>query len=95
MAQRCISYIQTENLLRQWQTIQGIKESLALELKALESGGDLVAPSEYICTKVLGNKVITGMSHPSGISDTTGNLATGYRQQIAKDFADTLDCIQN
>ena len=95
MTERCISYMQTENLLRQWPTIQGIKESLALELKALKCGSDLVDANEYIHTKVIGNKVITGMSHSGGISDTTGNLATSYNNQIAKDFADTLDCIQN
>ncbi|HHX61089.1 MAG TPA: hypothetical protein GX707_10320 [Epulopiscium sp.] len=95
MAERCISYLQTENLLRQWPTIQGIRESLALELKSLQGGASLVDPNDYIHTKVIGNKVITGNSFSGGISDTTGNLATSYSNQIARDFSETVDCIQN
>lgn len=95
MAERCISYMQTENLFKQWPTIKLIRESLALEFKSLQGGTTLVDPNEYIHTKVLGNKVITGNSFSGGISDTTGNLATSYSNQISKDFADTLESIQN
>lgn len=93
MAVEYISYIQTENLIRAWPTIQGIKESLQIELKALEvKSSD--EEDDYIYTQVMGNKVLSDIPPSGKISDSTGNIAASYLQVINRDYYSTLEAIK-
>ncbi|MDR7856047.1 hypothetical protein [Tissierella sp.] len=93
MAVEYISYIQTENLFKSWPTIQGIKESLSLELKALEvkSSEEI---DDYIYTQVVGNKVLSDTPPSGKISDSTGNTSTSYHQVVNRDYYSTLEAIK-
>lgn len=93
MAQEYISYMQTENLFKAWPTIQGIKESLSLELKALEVRNSK-EKDDYILTQVMGNKVISDIPPSGKISDTTGDIAASYQQVINRDYYNTLEAIK-
>ncbi|SCG82714.1 hypothetical protein DW1_1141 [Proteiniborus sp. DW1] len=88
-----ISYIQTEELFKAWPTIQGIKESLAIELRALEVANS-DEKDEYIYTQVVGNKVITDIPPTGKISDTTGDIAANYMNVINRDYYNTLEAIK-
>lgn len=93
MAVEYISYIQTENLFKAWPTIQGIKESLTLELKALVlKNSD--EKDDYILTQVMGNKVLSDIPPSGKISDTTGDTAASYLQVIERDYCSTLEAIK-
>lgn len=93
MSLEYISYIQTEDLFKAWPTIQGIKESLALELKALEVASS-DEKDDYIYTQVVGNKVISDIPPTGKISDTTGDIAASYLQVIERDYYSTLEAIK-
>lgn len=93
MAVEYISYIQTENLIRAWPTIQGIKESLSIELKALESKNS-DEKDDYILTQAIGNKVVSDIPPSGKISDTTGDIAASYLQVIEHDYYITLESIK-
>lgn len=93
MAVEYISYIQTENLIRAWPTIQGIKESLSLELKSLEVANS-DEKDDYILTQVIGNKVLSDAPPSGKISDTTGDIAASYQQVINRDYYTTLEAIK-
>lgn len=93
MAVGYISYIQTENLIRAWPTIQGIKESLSIELKALESKNS-DEKDDYILTQAIGNKVVSDIPPSGKISDTTGDIAASYLQVIERDYYSTLEAIK-
>ena len=88
-----ISYIQTEEIFKAWPTIQGIKESLALELKVLDTASS-DEKDEYIYTQVVGNKVISDIPPTGKISDTTGDTATNYMKVINRDYYNTLEAIK-
>ncbi|MSU01899.1 hypothetical protein [Tissierella pigra] len=88
-----IGYIQTENLIRAWPTIQGIKESLTLELKALEVK-NTDETDDYIFTQAIGNKVVSDIPPSGKISDTTGDIAASYLQVIDRDYYSTLESIK-
>lgn len=93
MAQEYISYIQTENLLRNWTTIQGMKESLQIELTKLEKT-NAEGKDEYILSQVLGNRVLSDTPPSGKISDTTGNVATSYKKILNQDYYTTLEEIR-
>lgn len=86
-----ISYIQTEELLKTWTTIQGIQESLDKEIIIMKIRSEIDSPGEYIYTKSIGNKVITGLPPSGKISDTTGDTATSYQQVMKADYCNALD----
>lgn len=93
MSLEYISYIQTEELFKAWPTIQGIKESLAIELRVLEVANS-DEKDEYIYTQVVGNRVITDTPPTGKISDTTGDIATSYMNVINRDYYNTLEAIK-
>jgi|GEM_PF-2333800 len=93
MSLEYISYIQTEKLFKAWPTIQGIKESLELELKTLTMASS-EEKDEYIYTKIVGNKVISDIPPTGKISDTTGEIATKYVSIIEQDYYETLETIK-
>lgn len=94
MAVEYISYIQTENLIKNWPTLQGIKESLALEIKALGNEINQEEIDDLIYSQVVGNKVLSDNSPTGKISDTTGNVAASYQQVIKGDYYSTLEAIK-
>lgn len=94
MAVEYISYIQTENLLRAWPTIQGVKESLDLEIQALGDGVNKDEEGDYIYTQVIGNKVLSDIPPSGKTSDTTGNIAESYQQVMKRDYYNTLKAIR-
>lgn len=95
MAIEYVSYIQTENLLRAWPTIQGVKESLALEIQALGNGVNKEEEDDYIYTQVVGNKVLDDIPPSKGkTSDTTGNISASYKQVMKRDYYSTLRAIR-
>ncbi|OZV12314.1 hypothetical protein CIW83_09450 [Tissierella sp. P1] len=86
MAVEYISYIQTENLIKVWPTIQGIKESLDRELSLYEYTNKIGSANSYIYTKVIGNKVISDIPPSGKISDTTGDTAVNIENMWDKDM---------
>lgn len=88
MAQEYISYIQTENLLRAWPTIQGIKESLDRELNLYKYTNKMGNRDDYIYTKVIGNKELSDMPSSGRLPDTTGDTAINIEKMWDKDMAD-------
>lgn len=95
MAIEYISYIQTENLLKSWPIIQGVKESLTLEIQALGDGVNQDEEDDYIYTQVVGNKVLSDIPPAVGkISDTTGNISASYKQVMKHDYYSTLKAIR-
>lgn len=94
MAVEYISYIQTENLIKNWNTLLGVKESLALDIRSLGIEPNQEEIDDYIYTSVVGNKIMSD-SPPSGrISDTTGNTSGSYQQAIKRDYCNTLECLK-
>ena len=94
MAVEYISYIQTEDLIKNWNTLLGIKESLALDIKSLLVEPNQEEVNDYIYTSVVGNKIMSD-SPPSGnISDTTGNTSINYRHGMRNDYCNTLECLK-
>lgn len=87
MAIEYISYIQTENLLKAWPTIQGIKESLDRELNLYKYTDKMGSPEDYIYTKIIGNKELSDMPHSGRLSDTTGDTAVNIEKMWDKDMA--------
>lgn len=87
MAQEYISYIQTEELLRAWPTIQGIKESLEIELNLYKYTDKIGSPEDYIYTKIIGNKELSDMPHSGRLSDTTGDTAVNIQKMWNKEMA--------
>lgn len=87
MAQEYISYIQTEELLRAWPTIQGVKESLNRELSLYKYTDKLGSRDDYIYTKVIGNKELSDMPYSGRLSDTTGDTAVNIEKMWDKDMA--------
>lgn len=94
MAVEYISYIQTENLIKNWPTIQGIKESLALEIKALGNEINSDELDDYIYSQAVGNKVLTDTPPSGKISDTTCNVAASYQQVMKRDYSETYESIK-
>lgn len=88
MAQEYISYIQTEELLKAWPTIQGIKESLEIELNLYKYTDKMGSPDDYIYTKIIGNKELSDMPHSGRLSDTTGDTAVNIEKMWDKDMED-------
>lgn len=90
-----ISYIQTEKLFQAWPLIQGIKESIEMELEKVEQmrSTEEKEEDEYIYTKTIGNKELSDMPKPSGnISDTTGNMAVAdIKRIIRKDIQEARE----
>lgn len=94
MAVEYISYIQTENLIKNWNTLLGVKESLALDIRSLGIEPNQEEIDDYIYTSVVGNKIMSD-SPPSGrISDTTGNTSASYQQIIKRDYCNALECLK-
>lgn len=101
MALEYISYIQTENLIRAWPTIQGIKESLGRELSFYKYTNKMGSADDYIYTKVIGNKVLSDTPPSGKISDSTGNTAVNIEnmwnedmQSIKKRLMEEKFCIE-
>lgn len=94
MAVEYISYIQTENLFKSWQTLMAIKESLGAELQALRDKDNQDDIDDYIYTQVIGNKVLTDIPPSGKISDTTGSISSSYQQVINRDHFNTLEQIK-
>lgn len=92
MAVEYISYNQTEELVKKWPIIQGIKESLTIELERLSKASKSEV-DDYIVTKVAGNKFLSDLPSVGQISDTTGNIAISYQQVIEHDYINTLEAI--
>jgi hypothetical protein len=86
MAVEYISYIQTENLIKAWPTIQGIKESLGRELSFYEYTDKMGSANGYIYTKVIGNKVLNDMPHSGKLSDSTGDTAVNIENMWTEDM---------
>lgn len=93
MALEYISYIKTEKLFASWQVIQAIKESLQLEIKAMETKNAMATAEEYIDTLTMGNKVAGDMPHSSKISDATCDIAASYRQVMRRDYINAYNQI--
>ncbi len=92
MAVEYISYIQTENLLKVWPTIQGIKESLGRELSFYEYTNKMGSANDYIYTKVVGNKEISDLPMGKGTtSDSTGDIAINIEKMWDKDMQSIKD----
>lgn len=86
MAQEYISYIQTEDLLRAWPTIKGIKESLNRELTHYSYTDKMGSKEDYIYTKSIGNKELDDMPHSNTLPDKTGDLAVNIKKMWNKDI---------
>lgn len=86
MAVEYISYIQTEDLLKVWSTIQGIKESLDRELSLYKYTSKMGSADDYIYTKVIGNKVLSDTPPLGKISDNTGNTAINIENMWNEDM---------
>lgn len=86
MAQEYISYIQTEELLKIWPTIEGIRESLDRELKLYGYTGKMGNVDGYIYTKIIGNKVLSDSPHSGKLSDTTGDTALNIERMWDEDM---------
>ncbi len=93
MAVEYISYLQIEKLFTQWPVIQGMKESLQLEIDAIEKKQALATKEEYIDTLSVGNKVLTGTPPPSKTTDKTGEVAANYPQIMTSDYNSTINKI--
>lgn len=93
MAVEYISYLQTEKLFTQWPVVQGMKESLQLEIDAIEKKQALATKEEYIATLSVGNKVLTGTPPPSKTTDKTSEVATNYPQIMDSDYTNTINKI--
>ncbi len=93
MAQKYISYIQTENLFKALPTLLAIKESLQLDIDRLG-----VINSEeiddYIYTQVIGNKVLSDTPPSGKISDTTGDVAESHKHNIDQAYDNALKSIK-
>lgn len=94
MAVEYINYIRTEELIRLWPTIQGIKESLAIELGKFINQDSQDEIDDYILSQVIGNKVLTDIPPSGKISDTTGDTATGYNNKLSREYDSSLSNIQ-
>lgn len=87
-----IGYTQTENLLRAWPTIRGIKESLDLELQSVES--NIASEVDgYIYTKAIGGQPLDSPPGGGGTSDKTARVAEGYRQILESELKNTTETI--
>ena len=90
MAVKYISYIQTEILVRNWKTLQGIRESLALDIQSLGEKPSQEEIDDYILTQVVGNKVMSDIPPSGSISDTTANTSASYKQIIKSGHSNAL-----
>jgi len=94
MAQEYISYIQAENLIKNWNTLLGVKESLALDIRSLGVEQNQEEIDDYIYTSVVGNKVLSDTPRSGKVSDTTGNTSASYQQVIKRDYCNALECLK-
>lgn len=94
MALEYINYIQTENLVKHWNTLQGIRDSLKSELNSIGTNFHQNEIDDYVYTKVVGNKVLSDTPPSGKISDTTGNTAISYKDILDKDICETIECIE-
>lgn len=94
MAVEYISYIQTENLFKNWNTLLGVKESLALDIRTLVATPMQEEIDDYIYTAVVGNKVLTDTPPSGKISDITGSVAANYQQVIERGYLGTLESVK-
>lgn len=90
MAVKYISYLQTEKLFTQWPVIQGIKESLQIEINTIRAKNTMATDGEYIDTLVLGNRIMDTAPPSTKITDKTGNVAASYRQTMKRDYSNAL-----
>lgn len=86
MARQYITYIQCENLIRQWPLISAIKESLQIELDNLKIKKNMIDKDEYIETMSMGNKIIDGTPPAKKIADKTSSTAANYRKIAYRDY---------
>lgn len=93
MATEYINYIQTEELIKLWPTIQGIKESLKSEYKKVLQNTPEQELNDLIYSQSIGNKALTGLPPSGNISDTTGNTALSYHQNIRNEENETINLI--
>lgn len=95
MAIEHISYMQLENLIRNWENIKSLRESLLLSIRAFNAGPDQKEVDDYIYTKVIGNKALSDTPPSGRISDTTGDTSNCYEENIKKDYSNSLKCLEN
>jgi len=88
-----ITYNQTENLVKHWNTLQGIRESLKMEVVSFTTNINQNELDDYIYTKMIGNKVLSDTPPSGKISDTTGNTAISYKDILDSEMCDTIECI--
>lgn len=94
MAQEYTNYTKTEELIRLWPTIQGIKESLAIELGKFINQDNQEEADGYILSQVVGNKVLSDIPPSGKISDSTGDTAASYSNRLSREYDNNLSNIQ-
>jgi len=73
-----IRYHEVERLFAAWPVLEGILESLNVDIKAARARESIGTDEEYIYDLSIGNKVPDGMPKARELGDTTGNIAASY-----------------
>jgi hypothetical protein len=82
-----IGYQQTEELFRLCPTLEGMLESLRIDLNKTEQI-EAIDIDDALYSGVIGNKVLTDLPRPpdGNTSDTTGNMAARYQNSYKREL---------
>lgn len=80
-----IHYHEVEKLFTAWPTLDGILESLLIDLMATRAKNGLGSDEDYIYTMSIGNKALDNMPPSGKISDSTGNIVANYLKVMRMD----------
>ena len=83
-----IRYHEVETLYKAWPTLEGILESLCVDLKQLKSVKGIDTQDEYIYSLTMRARALNDTPRAGGLTDTTGNIAISYSEIMQHELKD-------